>query len=109
MQSQFGWVLSGSCTSSTKSKSHSSLLCISKVSESDLKNFWDLETVGIMEKQTDNLKTNPIMIKFQKELEFVNKRYQVPIVWKSESDKQNVINNFPITLKRLNNLYNYYR
>lgn len=54
MKSVFGYVLSGKiseCAPTPSRYSAPQLLCISSVSDADLRRFWDLETVGIKPKE----------------------------------------------------------
>ncbi len=50
-ESVFGWVLSGSWTSSSPMGANTQLLCVNAVSESTLSKLWDLESIVLTSKE----------------------------------------------------------
>ena len=106
-ESVFGWLLSGSWTTLFSREIVSTqMLCIENVSDSALRNFWDLESVGI---RTDDAVFNrsfpdPVLKKFSETIKFDNGRYEVALPWKSSAAKENIINNERLARKRLEGL-----
>ena len=83
----FGWVVSGSCVGSSllsvslgRPVSHQ-LLNLSSVPEDTLRNFWDLESIGISPK--DQVIDHPVLVKFEENIRFSEGRYEVALPWKS--------------------------
>ncbi|XP_066947088.1 uncharacterized protein [Macrobrachium rosenbergii] len=103
----FGWVLSGS---SIRSKDNCDvgvqLLTFSNFQEDSLSNFWDLESVGIQaqEPRSDAIKSDPILVQFEKLVSYKEGRYEVALPWKSESVKLKLLDNKHHALRRLDNL-----
>ena len=96
----FGWVLSGAYSTYTNADetvvSHQ-MLCFDGMSESCLQTFWDLESVGISEKDSVY---DPVLTEFQQSIEFVEGRYIVTLPWKSEL-KGKSLNNKRVANTRL--------
>ena len=102
MQSKFGWTLSGSCEGSgAASVPH--LLCTTPVSDADLHHLWDLETIGIHEKEPMK-EEDAVLKKFEESVKLEDERYQVQLPWKSQEMKDSLLNNVNIAKKRLESL-----
>ena len=106
--SVFGWVLSSSCTDPTASTSRSNfqLLCLENVSDSALRRFWDLESIGINSKESDSAGESHVLEQFSETVKFVDGRYEVALPWKSEVAKGKLLNNERLARKRLESLSN---
>ena len=105
--SLFGWVLYGSIASSevnsdvaTVVTSHQ-LLCFDRLSESHLHQFWNLECIGINDKD-DKLSDN-VLQNFSENISFVDGRYKVSLPWKHHS-KSKLLDNKKLALGRLKQL-----
>ena len=87
-RSVFGWIVSGSLADS-QSASHChvqvshQLLCLNDVSESTIRQFWELESVGICE----SAESDPVMENFKMTVKHCEGRYSVALPWKSKSFK----------------------
>ena len=104
-KSVFGWVLSG-CVPVANSVLSSvrithQLFCTG-VSEAGLKSFWDLESVGICEKQSSVV--DPVLEEFNKNVQFVDGRYSVSLPWKAEEERPRLLDNEKLTRARLDHL-----
>ena len=106
--SVFGWVLSGSCGDNTvqRPRTDTQLLCLENMSDSTLRAFWDLESIGIVPKEMDCDNQSHVLKQFTQTVKFVNGRYEVALPWKSEDAKNKLLNNEMIAKKRLNSLTN---
>ncbi|XP_064649968.1 uncharacterized protein LOC135501660 [Lineus longissimus] len=93
-------VQSGACSVSPQ------LMCLGNVGDSDLRRFWDLESVGISltEQETLNLKIDPVLKHFSENVQKNGSRYQVALPWKSETAKGRLLNNEAMAWKRLKQL-----
>jgi hypothetical protein len=76
-QSVFGWVLSGALGGEC-SNSGTTLLNISTIPKQILSRFWDLEAIGVSDKEDCPLE------KFQSNITFGDKRYTVGLTWKDQ-------------------------
>nr|XP_027223343.1 uncharacterized protein LOC113815478 [Penaeus vannamei] len=106
-KSVFGWVLSGSWKVPTISNCESTqMLCIGNVTDSDLREFWDLESVGITQKEAvpSPFTSDPVLKQFCENVKFDEGRYEVGLPWKSDDCKKNLMNNEGIARKRLQGL-----
>jgi len=106
-KSVFGWVLSGSWKVPTISNCESTqMLCIGNVTDSDLREFWDLESVGITQKEAvpSPFTSDPVLKQFCGNVKFDEGRYEVSLPWKSDDCKKNLMNNEGIARKRLQGL-----
>ena len=104
-KSVFGWVLSG-CVPVAKSmlstvKITHQLFC-TEVCEAGLKTFWDLESVGICEKQSPVI--DPVLEEFNNSVQFDEGRYTVSLPWKNEEVKQSLLDNQKLAKSRLDHL-----
>lgn len=102
-KSVFGWILSGSCLKSHEETVSHQMLCISTanhVNESDLHNFWKLESVGIYTEKDVPTK-NPVLENFEDSVQFVDGRYEVALPWKNEDVKLKLLDNENVARKRL--------
>ena len=81
----FGWVMSGLLpedhssprVQSNVSVSHQLLCC--DVSESMVRKFWDLESIGVVGR--DSQLEDPVMRDFCEKVQFVDGRYSVALPW----------------------------
>ncbi|XP_037775537.1 uncharacterized protein LOC119572501 [Penaeus monodon] len=106
-RSVFGWVLSGSWMNSTNKPFESTqMLCIGNVTDSDLREFWSLESVGITQKETVTcpFTSDPVLQQFCGNVKFDGGRYEVGLPWKSDDCKKNLRNNEGLARKRLEGL-----
>lgn len=102
LETHLGWVLTGPASSVTQS-STTSLMTVastarSKVRETDslLRAFWELESLGIVDRESslyDQFKTNIV---------FKEGRYEVPLPWRNSPISLSL--NYHLSLKRVYNL-----
>ncbi|XP_068208353.1 uncharacterized protein [Palaemon carinicauda] len=117
MSSVFGWVLSrnvgkgcnftkvvGTSSLSDFVSSSPRLLSISGVSDADMSDFWDLETIGITSKECKEYIKENVVQEFEDKIDFVNGRYEVQSPWKNKSIKDSLMSNVNQVMKRLNKL-----
>ena len=107
-----GWILSGSfhesnanCNLSIANPECVSTILIS-VTETQVESFWDLETVGILPTETENIE-DPVLTRFYQSLEYSDtiKSYRVSLPWKSMSARASLGNNLSQACKRLEDLH----
>jgi hypothetical protein len=81
------------------------LLCLN-VPESDLGQFWDLESIGISSCESEEGKLDPVWQRFNETVTFVENegRYEVSLPWKSDSSRPSLLNNEKLARLRLGNL-----
>lgn len=102
-ESLFGWILSGSCFKTHEESVSHQMLCISTaqhVNDSDLHNFWNLESVGIYTEK-DRPPKDPVLDTFEETVQYVNDRYEVALPWKNEDAKFSLLDNENCARKRL--------
>ncbi|XP_076044820.1 uncharacterized protein LOC143027420 [Oratosquilla oratoria] len=102
-ESLFGWILSGSCMKTQEENVFHQMLCISTakpVNESELHEFWSLESIGICAGR-DKPPKNPVLDKFEDSVKFVDGRYEVALPWKSDVSKLSLLKNETGARKRL--------
>lgn len=108
MKSVFGYVLSGKiseCIPTSSEYSTPQMLCISSVSDADLRRFWDLETVGVKPKEVvESYSDTRVHKEFESTVQFVDDRYEVTLPWKDEFAKERLMNNEGSARKRLSKL-----
>ena len=99
----FGWMVSGPVPSChmgmDRSVSHQ-LLCLN-VTDDVIKSFWNLESIGIVEK--DSVNVNPVLQEFEKSVSMVDGRYEVALPWRpgAASRLQNNVRLAAIRLRHL--------
>ena len=114
--SVIGWIISGSVDINSSQHSESpnlaypsnAILMNLTVSDAQLASFWDLETVGVLENETNkSLETNTAWTQFVKKLEYshVLKAYRVSLPWRNLTLRASLGNNFLHALKRLQHLH----
>ena len=97
-KSVFGWIFSGSF-STNHTLSVITQMCCFNLTENHIKNFWELELMGIKRKEKlQCLESSEIITKFKDELKFENGHYIVSLLWKPK--KVNLVNNLSLALKR---------
>ena len=108
IKTTFGWLLSGAYKIEEMSKSHSStsLLCVDKsqrqslfdmsANDADLQKVWDMEVVK-EEKFED-----PVLKKFNEQIQLKEERYEIKLPWKEEQQK--LMNNYQIAVRKLYSL-----
>ena len=104
----FGWVMSGLLpedhssprVQSNVSVSHQLLCC--DVSESMVRKFWDLESIGVVGRESQL--EDPVMRDFCEKVQFVDGRYSVALPWKDESVRPRLLDNEQQARARLNHL-----
>ena len=69
------------------------------VSESSLTNFWNLESVGIHDREETTV--DPVLGEFNSRVEFSHGRYVVSLPWKHESVRPKLLNNEKLAQSRL--------
>ncbi|XP_064648538.1 uncharacterized protein LOC135500816 [Lineus longissimus] len=107
----FGWVLSGclknpkvpkSLTPNSRNLSHQ-LLCLDShsqgVTDQTVRSFWELESIGIMKKET--VPPDPVHVRFKESIRFVRGRYEVALPWRSDFRPGVLLNNEMLARKRL--------
>lgn len=115
LKSVFGWTLSGNTGKfsdttgvpllPTFKPSSPQLLCISKVTDADMSNFWDLETIGISSsKESKEDVRDKIVQEYSDKIKFVDGRYEVHLPWKDNPKKDTLMSNEVQAKKRLNKL-----
>ena len=108
LPSVFGYLLGGYWNTSSTQQS-AQLLCCQRPCETSLANFWNLESVGIMPKESTLgvIDKNPILTKFNEELEYSPslQRYQVALPLKKSYTPDDMVNNLGIAVKRLFSLH----
>ena len=83
-QTMFGWILSGLSGSSANDQNCGpQLLVMSDVSEERLRQFWDLDAIGINPLDED-VNTDPVLKEFESSVCFKDGRYEVKLPWKSD-------------------------
>ena len=75
------------------------LLCMDV---SSLRNFWDLESVGIC--SDDSHQVDPVLTEFQEKVSFSEGRYVVTLPWKSKAVRPKLLNNEKLAQSRLSHL-----
>lgn len=91
-------------SASTFESSSSQLLCISRVSDNEMSNFWDLETIGITSKEYKEDVRDKVVQEFGDKINFANGRCEVHLPWKDNTMKETLMNNENQATKRLNKL-----
>ena len=90
-QTVFGWILSG--LSGSHAGDHASsghqLLVMSDVPESRLRQFWELDAIGISPLDED-VETDPVLKEFESSVSFRDGRYEVKLPWKQELEQQQI-------------------
>ena len=102
----FGWILSGVLREnlshfSEASVSHQLLCC--DVSDSLMRRFWDLESIGIL----DHKKPQPgdaVLSKFHEQVQFSDGRYSVALPWKENFERSRLLSNEDLAKGRLKRL-----
>ena len=99
----FGWMVSGPVPSCHMGMDHSvshQLLCLN-VTDDVIKSFWNLESIGIVEKDPENV--NPVLQEFEKSVSMVDGRYEVALPWRpgAASRLQNNVRLAAIRLRHL--------
>ena len=87
----FGWIRSGAIPSPASDEtviSHK-MLCFNNMSDQCLRLFWDFKSIGIDGKDSV---VDPVLEKFQQNLQYVDGRYEVRLPWKSNM-KDTLLNN----------------
>ena len=106
-RSLFGWVLSGPLPAITPAGGVSNevshqLFCMN-VPESSLTNFWNLESVGINDRE-EVPSVDPVLSDFNNRIQFSDGRYVVSLPWKHESVRPKLLNNEKLTQSCLEHL-----
>lgn len=105
-ETTFGWVLSGSLKSefvepegnSTCNVSHQ-LLCLDSVTDAEIRNFWNLESIGIT--KVEATPPDPVLKEFEASVTFEDGRYVVSLPWKSDFQRDLLLDNRKSALKRV--------
>ena len=109
LPSPFGYVLSGSWNSSSGCQQGLQLLCTQVPCEADLSKFWNLESIGIMPKESvqGTLDRDPVLMDFNQNLQYSDplQRYQVALPFKPDASREDLVNNVGIATKRLSSLH----
>ena len=89
-QTVFGWILSGLSGGSAGDQASSGhqLLVMSDKPESRLRQFWDLDAIGISSVDDDDVQTDPVLKEFEASIRFRDVRYEVKLPWKPEQQQQ---------------------
>ena len=109
LPSPFGYVLSGSWNSSHGYNKGVQLLCTQVPSDTDLSNFWNLDSIGIMPKESvqGTIDQHPALLNFNQTLQYSEalQRYQVALPYKPDCSREDLVNNCGIATKRLSSLH----
>ena len=102
VESTFGWIVSGPIEGqhSKKSTSMLSTVRIDPVTTS-LKQFWELESIGIVDKEDAcmSVEEEDAVQQFEEGLKFDGERYEVPLLWKGDAPE--LRSNYYQAVKRL--------
>lgn len=103
-ESRFGWILSGSVPNQGHKRDsallvNSSLHVSSSLTDTEVRRFWDLDSIGISDKVPEQDAT---LAKFEQSVQFQDGRYTVKLPWKDECPQ--LLNNEVAALKRLDGL-----
>ena len=102
----FGWVISGSWQGVPKTMSHQ-LLCLTDIQDSELRRFWDLDSIGITSgKSVESDFIDPVLDRFNKSITYSEgeQRYEVSLPWKQSIDHDRLLDNEKLALNRLSSL-----
>ena len=104
----YGWVVSGSCPSDPNRQTASvsnQLLCLSDVPDVTLRNFWNLEVIGISpDKDQDTDFVDPVLSRFNDTVKFSGGRYEVALPWKEKQGPVQLLDNEKLARNRLASL-----
>ena len=81
----FGWMVSvrvSSCHMGIDRSVYHQLLCLN-VTDDVIKSFWNLESIGIVEK--DPVNVNPVLQEFEESVSMVDGRYEVALPWRPDA------------------------
>ena len=81
--------------------SFAQFLCISKASDLDVAIFWDLESVGMSPKESDEYEFDAVLQDFNENVQYFQGRYEVALSWKSKSAESDLMDNVNNDNKRL--------
>ena len=97
----FGWVVSGLVSSPKEQQSVVShrLLCLNDVSDVTLRNFWNLESLGIRNDKDGVV--DPVLQGFSDTVNFSDGRYEVSLPWKDSCGGRQLMRNEKLAKKRL--------
>ena len=108
LPSPFGYVLSGSWNS-TGYQQGLQLLCTQVPCEADLSNFWNLDSIGIMPKESvqGTIDRHPVLLEFNQRLQYSKplQSYQVALPYKPDACSEDLVSNLGIAIKRLQSLH----
>ena len=104
LRTRLGWVLTGPVSSVEQSQTVSMVTIALKISTSNssrelerqLRAFWDLESLGILDQESS------LYEQFKRNIVFKDGRYEVPLPWRSSF--ANISLNYQLCLKRLRSL-----
>ena len=82
----FGWVISGAFQGVQPQIAHQ-LVCMEDIPDSFLRNFWELESIGISPKSEENDDDSHILNQFNKSITFNEGRYEVSLPWKANKPR----------------------
>ena len=99
----FGGVISGSWQGGVGNVFSHQLLCLNDLPKSTLRNFWDLETIGITSSEVD-IVDHPVVKTFNNTITFNEGRYEVSLPWKRNFDPSTLLDNERVARRRLLNL-----
>lgn len=99
----FGWVVSGVLPNNPSQSFHSTvshqLFCLTDFSESAVKSFWELESIGVSGQ--DFPEVDHVMSEFNEKVSYSDRRYEVALPWKSELVRPRLLNNEKLAMLRL--------
>ena len=102
----FGWVVSGAATDvhCNASLMTCRLLCLGDLSPRELRNFWELEGIGVSSKEGETLHDDAVLQQFESSVRFVEGRYEVALPKKEDSYLPELQSNLPAAVSRLRSL-----
>ena len=78
-ETNLGWILSGALPSS-HSVPAVTLLSVGDMSEQSIRNFWDLDVIGITE--NPEVSYDPVLTEFKQNIKHIDNRYHVSLPWR---------------------------
>lgn len=99
----FGWVVSGTLEISSNCRLSHQLFCMNDLSDSMLRQFWDLDSIGIRPPDLID-PADKVLEAFNQSIQYKDGRYEVALPWKEGTSHPNLLNNEQQARNRLSNL-----
>jgi len=102
-KSRLGWLLSGPIPGSTGREETTAMLSVTRIESphDELKRFWELEAIGILDQQTNQMSAEEedALQQFNSTCKFDGERYEVGLPWKK--DHPPLVDNYKQAYQRL--------